>query len=163
METIIGELLQEKSLYALAVILLWVAYRERESIFALFRKRQELQEKRTDAELTSEKEESEYSKTLVDRILTMLDSEQHERRALSRQIIEQSIAQSTEQAQYLSLMKGFAEIARMQSDRLGEGTAINKRLAQVLEAQWFLFVKWGVRGEDVETIIGELGRKLQAK
>lgn len=152
------------------MFVLYVLWSERRAIIGFFRRRQALTERemRTEQDFGAQARDrllrnGDYSKTLTERVLGMLETERTERRSLSQQVVDQAVSAQTVSAQAVEVMQDFADISRQQCSRLDE---ITGRIVTVLEHQermqsaiWFVLAKYGLR--DREADLAEMARILE--
>lgn len=158
------------SLSTLILFVLYVLWTERKSILALFSRRQAIAERDAVDDLEFENQvrnrlltNGDYSKTLTDRIIGMLEAERTERRALSTQVFNQADALRDVSAQAVEVMADFADISRLQCNRLDQ---ITDRIVAILEKQertqaaiWFVLAKYGLKSPDVDEMNSMLDGK----
>lgn len=142
---------------------LYVVWTERKAILGFLGRRQELAERgvRTEQDFEAQARDrllqnGDYSKTLVDRIMQMLETERAERRAISGQIVDHATAAQAVAAQAVSVMQDFADISRRQCDRLDN---LTERIVTVLEKQermqtatWFVLAKYGLSNPQADIV-----------
>jgi len=158
---------------ALAIIILW-SYRDR--IWALITRRQDRTEQDRTFSHKREVNGESYQRELVDRVLTSVDAERDERRELTRITIDTARGAESVASQAVEVMQDFADIARMQADRIQaqneELIPLIKETKGVVEALWF-FVTTQVqkrngdyadellrRAEERDTTEGERGESV---
>jgi len=97
---------------------------ERKRIFALITRRSALTESERRAEATFDEqarekllENSQYSRSLVERFLELYDTERAERRSTAQQLTEQFAATREVTNQAIETMQDYAGIARLTVDR----------------------------------------------
>lgn len=158
------------SVSTLILFVLYVVWTERKGILALFSRRQALAERDAQGDIAFEEqvrgrllENGDYSRTLTDRIMGMLETERTERRSLSAQMLSRADAVQEVSAQAVEVMHDFADISRMQCDRMD---GVTERIVTILERQeqmqsaiWFVLAKYGLHNPqaDINEMVKTLG------
>lgn len=101
----------------------------------------------------------------LDKVLQQYDDERRERRLLGERLIEQALSTERMVRQALDTMQGFAEVGRLQCERLdaqGERqSAMMERTTMAIEAltrtstaTWFVLARYGLKGpEDLDEMV----------
>lgn len=166
-----AQLLEFGQRYGWGVVLLvfvaWVCYKERDRLFSLFVSHQQRVEEKAKGNRAFEKrarerllENGEYSRELVQRILSIYEAERIERRSVSQQLLQAGAAAERVSVQAIEVMRDFVNIARMQADRqteiVQELVPILEETRKCLSAVWFVLVKLhGISGDEVESLLSE--------
>ncbi len=114
-----SDLLRNPSLWTIIGLVLYVLYKESPRLAAIFQKRADLSVARDEADIHFDAqarrkllENEDYSRELVARILAMLETERHERRAAIGDVVEQARTGQALALQAVAVMQEFVEIAR---------------------------------------------------
>jgi hypothetical protein len=152
------QLLSNPGPWTIIAVVLLVLYLERKALVGLFRRRQALAVEATQAEMSFEQRAREklltngdYSKELTAKLMAMYQAEREERRTLGQQLLATSQAAERLSSEAIGVMKQFAEIARMQSDRQdqrdGEFCNLLREMQRVLDAVGFVLARLYFRNQ----------------
>lgn len=135
-----------------AAFVLYILYTQRERIFALFDRHARLHERDREQDLAFEDQTRQRLLNGDTQLRRILQSEQVERRALTRTAIEQARTAEHLASQAVEVMKDFADIARLQTDRLDKLTTeimpVLREVKGVMDALWFILVRNVQRSND---------------
>lgn len=158
----IVSLISNPGVWTIVAVALAVVYLERKRLLGLFgnHTRQRLQERQSDQAFDDQLrqqllESSEYNRELVNRFVSLYNTERDERRALMQQLI--CVTGSTEKVatQAVEVMQDFADISRLQADRLTardqEMCEVLRELRQTTEGIGFVLTQLYFRGQPSKT------------
>jgi|GEM_PF-3855934 len=136
-----------------------VVWSQRDKLVALFARRATVGIARDESDLRFDEEarkkvlqNGEYSRSLVEKFLEQLRTEQMERRSANKAVLEQARTTEHLATQAVSVMQDFADIARVQADRqdalLRDVTAALQATERTVAAVGFVLARVYFRDTD---------------
>lgn len=152
METILANITKSPSLMSIICMIALALFYERKAIIAWLRKRQESQEEREDRFWEEEVGDTTYARSMVERTLAtmeaqqeayqnLLTSEKTERKAKNGLILDQTRATQEMTTAAVEVMKDFADVARLQSNHMGDIASVLENVKEILSGVGFVLAR----------------------